>query len=554
MPGGGAGIIATADINRIEAPINMKAYLMCAFASFGGIFFGYDSGWINSVLSTNYVISTFTGLPVPGAGASQATKDAFTIDASNTSLIVSILSAGTFFGAIIAGDCADFFGRRLTVIIGCFVFLCGAILETAWDGSRTELALIVIGRLVAGFGVGFVSAIIILYMSEIAPKSVRGAIVSGYQFCITIGLFLAACVTYATQDRMDTGAARIPIAIQMLWAIILGSGLMFLPESPRFHVKRGQIDAAADVLARLRSQPRESEYVQQELAEIIANHEYELKLIPSTSWLGSWLNCFKGSLFNPNSNVRRTILGTSMQMMQQWTGVNFIFYYGTAFFKNLGTIQNPFLISLVTTLVNVCSTPISFYTVERLGRRTILLYGAIGMTVCEFIVAIMGTATAVNNVSPPMITSAMIAFICIYIFFFASTWGPGAWVVIGEIFPLPIRSRGVALSTASNWLWNCIIAVITPYLVNSNEGNLGAKVFFLWGALCFCCIVYTYFLVYETKGLSLEQVDKMMEETTPRTSKGWKPTTTFAAEMGLTDKGTLNPEIVEDVERKGSVV
>ena len=99
-----------------------------------------------------------------------------------------------------------------------------------------------------------------------------------------------------------------------------------------------------------------------------------------------------------------------------------------------------------------------------------------------------------------------------------------------------------------------IIAVITPYLVGADKANLGPKVFFLWGSLCAACIVYTYFLVYETKGLSLEQVDKMMEETTPRTSAGWKPHTTFASEMGLTDKGTLNPEVVEDVERKGSVV
>lgn len=448
---------STTDGSRAEAPINIKTYFMCAFASFGGIFFGYDSGWINSVLATNFVISSFTGKPIPGPDALKAEKDAFSIDASSTSLIVSILSAGTFFGALIAGDAADFFGRRITVIIGCAIFLLGAILETIWSGAGSELALIVIGRLVAGVGVGFVSAIIILYMSEIAPKSVRGAIVSGYQFCITIGLFLASCVTYATQDRLDTGAARIPIAIQMLWAIVLGTGLLFLPESPRYYVKCGKIDAAADTLARLRSQPRESDYVQQELAEIIANHEHELRLVPSTSWIGSWMNCFSGSLGNPNSNLRRTILGTSMQMMQQWTGVNFIFYYGTSFFKNLGTIQNPFLISLVTTLVNVFSTPISFWTVEHLGRRAILLYGAIGMCICEFIVAIMGTATAnAEGVSPPNVTSAMIAFICIYIFFFASTWGPGAWVVIGEIFSLPIRSRGVALSTASNWLWNCV--------------------------------------------------------------------------------------------------
>jgi MFS family permease len=118
----------------------------------------------------------------------------------------------------------------------------------------------------------------------------------------------------------------------------------------------------------------------------------------------------------------------------------------------LGTIENPFLISMITTIVNVFSTPVSFYTMEKLGRRPLLLWGALGMVICQFIVAIVGTVDGGNKSA----VSAEISFICIYIFFFASTWGPGAWVVIGEIFPLPIRSRGVALSTASNWLWNCV--------------------------------------------------------------------------------------------------
>ena len=216
MPGG--GLVATTDASRIEAPVTFKTYLMCAFAAFGGIFFGYDSGYINGVLAMNYVINQYTDIPIPGADASDAVKKAFVIPASTQSLVVSILSCGTFFGALIAGDLADFFGRRTTIITGCVVFIVGVILQTASSG----VPLMVPGRLIAGFGVGFVSAIIILYMSEIAPKKVRGAIVSGYQFCITIGLLLASCVCYATQDRTDTGSYRIPIAIQMLWALILG--------------------------------------------------------------------------------------------------------------------------------------------------------------------------------------------------------------------------------------------------------------------------------------------------------------------------------------------
>ncbi|KAI4219464.1 MAG: hypothetical protein L6R36_008306 [Xanthoria steineri] len=547
MPGGAlAEVSATNDVNKTEAPITWKAYFMCAFAAFGGIYFGYDSGYINGVKGMAYFIHQQTGKPYPGPNPSDEEKAAFALEAWRDSLITSILSAGTFFGAIIAGDVADFIGRRLTIIVGCTVFMIGVILQTASAG----LGLLVAGRLIAGFGVGFVSAIIILYMSECSPKKIRGAVVSGYQFAITIGLLLAACVDYATQNRMDTGSYRIPIALQMLWALFLGLGIAFLPDSPRYFVKRGKLDKAADSLARLRGQPVNSDYVQHELAEIVANHEYELQVVPQGTYWSSWANCFKGGLLKPSSNLRRTILGTSMQMMQQWTGVNFIFYFGTTFFTQLGTINNPFLISLVTTLVNVCSTPISFWTIERFGRRPLLIWGALGMLICEFLVAIMGTVDGDN----PATVRAMIAFICIYIFFFASTWGPGAWVVIGEIFPLPIRSRGVGLSTASNWLWNCIITVITPYLVNPDKAYLQAKVFFLWGALCTVCFVYAYLLVPETKGLSLEQVDKMMEETTPRTSSRWVPHTTFAAELGMTEKGTLAPEIVEDVARKGSVV
>ncbi|KFY50894.1 hypothetical protein V496_09117 [Pseudogymnoascus sp. VKM F-4515 (FW-2607)] len=535
----GDGVIrGTAEIERIEAPVTVKAYLMCAFAAFGGIFFGYDTGWMGGVLAMPYFIRQHTGMVYPAdiygsdvtSDAFLAYKKSFHISARDQSLMTSILSCGTFFGAIAAGDIADFIGRRPTIILGSAIFSVGAILQTA----STTLAVMVVGRLIAGLGVGFISAIIILYMSEIAPKKVRGALVSGYQFCITIGILLANCVVYATQNRDDTGSYRIPIAVQFLWAIILATGLFFLPESPRFFVKKGKLESAAKALASVRGQAIDSDYIQDELAEIIANHEYEMQVIPQTTYLQGWANCFHGSITKGSSNVRRTILGIVLQMMQQLTGINFIFYFGTVFFTSLGTIDNPFLISLVTTLVNVLSTPLAFWIVERFGRRRILIIGAMGMVIAQFIVGIIGVSAGSN----PNAVKAMIAFICINISFFATTWGPSAWVVIGEIFPLPIRSRGVGLSTASNWFWNCIIGVITPYLVGTEKGqaNLGAKVFFMWGALCCISLAFAYFLVPETKGLSLEQVDKMLEETTPRTSNKWVPHSTFASEMHLADK------------------
>jgi sugar porter (SP) family MFS transporter len=547
------GLTPTDDINRIEAPVTFKAYMICAFASFGGIFFGYDSGYINGVLGSPIFIKMVEGLDSEGK-----VPDALT--SSHTSLIVSILSAGTFFGAIIAGDVADRIGRKWTVIFGCLIYMIGVVVQMI-TGHGDALGVIVAGRLIAGIGVGFESAIVILYMSEICPKAVRGALVAGYQFCITIGILLASVVVYATKDRSDTGSYRIPIGIQFAWAVILAGGLMALPDSPRYFVKRGKLEKAGDALRRLRGQPVDSDFIQNELAEIVANEEYERSIIPTTNFVSSWAACFSGGLWKSNSNLRRTILGTSLQMMQQWTGVNFIFYYSTPFLKSTGAISNTFLISLIFTLVNVCSTPLSFWTVEKFGRRPLLIVGAGGMLICQFLCAIIGVTIGFNKTHPdangdPLAdnvsaVNAQIAFIAIFIFFFASTWGPGAWILIGEIFPLPIRSRGVGLSTASNWLWNTIIAVITPYMVGEDKGNLKSSVFFVWGGLCTAAFVYSYFLVPETKGLSLEQVDRMMEETTPRTSSKWVPHQTFAAAMEEKRGGSIahHGETVEGKEQ-----
>jgi len=531
MPGG-AVVLGTTDTSRIEAPVTIKTYLMCVFAAFGGIFFGYDTGWMGGVLGMPFFIQMYTHKPYPTGFFDAAHLPAdFALPAWEKSLMTSILSAGTFFGALVAGDIADFIGRRPTIIMGCVVFAVGCILEIA---PEDVLACFIIGRLVAGAGVGFISAIIILYMSEIAPKKVRGALVSGYQFCITLGILLANCVVFATQDRLDTGSYRIPIGVQFLWALILGGGLLFLPESPRYWARKGDIEKATVALARVRDQPRDSDYVQDELAEIIANLEYERAHVPAVGYVGSWLACFQGSLFDGSSNIRRSIVGTGLQCAQQFTGINFIFYFGTSFFQTLGTISNPFLISLITTLVNVLSTPVSFYIIERFGRRRILLIGGSCMVVCQFIVAIIGTAAPHATIpgGNPTAVKAEIAFICLNIASFAMTWGPAAWVVVGEMFPLPIRSRGVGMSTASNWFWNCIIGVITPYFVSADKLNLGPKVFFIWGSTAILSTLFAYFFVSETKGLSLEQVDQMLTETSPRTSSGWKPHQTWASAEG----------------------
>ncbi|KAF6821997.1 hypothetical protein CPLU01_12275 [Colletotrichum plurivorum] len=535
----------TSDLSKIEAPITWKAYLICVSAAFGGIFFGYDIGWMSGVLGMPYYIQQHTGIEYDfQAGAPIDDSQTFAISSRDKSLMTSILSLGTFFGALIAGDCADLIGRRLTIVMGCGIFAIGVILQISGNGT---LVLMTLGRLVAGLGVGFESAVIILYMSEVAPRKIRGAVVSAYQFCITIGLLLANCVVYGTQNRSDSGSFRIPIGIQFFWAIILAGALMVLPESPRYFVRKGKIEKATQALCFIRGQPMDSEYIRDELAEITANFEYESAMAPDRGYIQSWLVCFKGPITKPNSNIRRTIVGAGIQMAQQLTGMNFVFYYGTTFFQQLGTISNPFLISLITTLVNVVTTPLAFWTIERFGRRPLLIGGGLGMFVTQFVIGAVGTALPTDEAA----VKGMIFLICVQIFFFATTWGPAAWVVVGEIFSLPIRSRGVAISTASCWFWNCVLAVIAPYMTGDEKGavNLGPKIFFFWGSLCFLGTCFAYFLVPEMKGLSLEQVDRMLEETSPRKSAAWVPTTTFAAEMGHVQKraNSVHSDVAKDV-------
>jgi MFS family permease len=205
---------------------------------------------------------------------------------------------------------------------------------------------------------------------------------------------------------------------------------------------------------------------------------------------------------------------------------------------------------MVTSAINVASTIPGMYAIDRWGRRPLLLWGAVGMCVSQLIVAVCGTVSTGQDASTGEIfvknlagQKASVAFVCIYIFFFASTWGPLPWVVNGEIFPLKARAKGISLSVATNWLLNWAIAFSTPYLVNYGKGyaNLQSKIFFVWFGACFLSIFFVYFFIYETKGLSLEEVDLLYEEVfDARKSTKWKPSATMLQIPGHSADGEKN--------------
>jgi len=356
-----------------------------------------------------------------------------------------------------------------------------------------------------------------MYQSECAPKSIRGLIVGLYQLAITIGALLAAIVLNATKDRQNHSAWRTPIAVQFAWAAILAGGMFLLPESPRYLLLKNRQAEARVSLGRLMTLPADSAEVEAEAVEIATALSVEQEASQ-----GGYMACFKN---NEDRNGLRTWTGILMQGWQQLTGINFIFYYGTTFFQQAG-IKNPFIITIIADVVNTVMTIFGIQLIDRVGRRKLLMIGAAGMCISEFIVAIVGVTAGHPHAVPGGVEvnltaqRVLIAFTCIYIAFFATSWGPVIWALTGELFPLGVRAKSMSLAVASNWLWNFGIGYATPYLVNQSTtgvngvkaANLGVKVFFIWGATCVGCLVFTYFFIPETKELSLEQIDLLYRE------------------------------------------
>ena len=348
-----------------------------------------------------------------------------------------------------------------------------------------------------------------------------------------MGLLIASIVNILTSNIDGAAAYRIPMGLQLSWACVLALGLLVLPETPRYLIKRGHKEAAALSLSRLRRLDITHPALVEELAEIEANHEYELALGPDT---------YKDIIFGHPHLGRRTLTGCGLQMLQQLTGVNFIMYYGTTFFIGAG-VPDPFKISLIIQVINTVSTLPGLMVVESWGRRRLLIIGAIGMAICQLLIASYATANGGDDLQTQ--NQILIIFVAIYIFFFAASWGPVVWVVTSEIYPLKVRAKSMSVSTASNWLLNFGIAFGTPFLVDPKGGssdstNLGSRVFFVWGAFCIVAIAFVWCMVYETSKISLEQIDEMYERVDHAwNSRRFEPSWSFQQmrDFGFSDSG-----------------
>ncbi|CAI5017860.1 CRE_HP_G0089830.mRNA.1.CDS.1 [Saccharomyces cerevisiae] len=490
------------EIPKRPASAYVTVSIMCIMIAFGGFVFGWDTGTISGFVNQTDFIRRF---------GMQHKDGTYYLSKVRTGLIVSIFNIGCAIGGIILSKLGDMYGRKVGLIVVVVIYIIGIIIQIA---SINKWYQYFIGRIISGLGVGGIAVLSPMLISEVSPKHLRGTLVSCYQLMITAGIFLGYCTNYGTKTYSNSVQWRVPLGLCFAWALFMIGGMTFVPESPRYLAEVGKIEEAKRSIAVSNKVAVDDPSVLAEVEAVLAGVEAE-KLAGNASW---------GELFSSKTKVlQRLIMGAMIQSLQQLTGDNYFFYYGTTIFKAVG-LSDSFETSIVLGIVNFASTFVGIYVVDRYGRRTCLLWGAASMTACMVVYASVGvTRLWPNGQDQPSSKGAgncMIVFACFYIFCFATTWAPIPYVVVSETFPLRVKSKAMSIATAANWLWGFLIGFFTPFITNAIN--------FYYGYVFMGCLVFMFFYVLlvvpETKGLTLEEVNTMWEEgVLPWKSASWVP-------------------------------
>lgn len=391
-------------------------------------------------------------------------------------IVVSSVLLGSLVGAVVGGILADRLGRRRLLILTALVFGLGAIGAALAPGTPWLLA----ARVVAGTAIGIASFVAPLYISEIAPVAIRGKLVSINQVALTSGIVISYVVDYAFAGSQ---AWRWMFALAVIPAAAFGIGLMFIPNSPRWLVDRGHADQARDVLKRIRG----TEQVDGELSEI--RHSVAQQK-------GHWSELLS-PLLRP-----AMIVGIGLAIAQQITGINTVIYYAPTIFRfaGLSSASVAILASVGVGVVNVVLTVVAMQLIDRVGRRPLLLVSLAGMSLSLFV---LGLAFSLPQLSGSLGWIA-VASLMVYVGSFAVGLGPVFWLMLSEIYPLRIRGRAMSVGTVANWSANLLVAL--SFLTLTQVLGKPAT-FWLYGVISIVAWFFAFFLVPETKGRSLEEIE-----------------------------------------------
>ncbi|PYH44565.1 sugar porter family MFS transporter [Aspergillus saccharolyticus JOP 1030-1] len=498
---------------------NPYVFATCAFASLGCIMYGYDQGVMSPVL----VMENFE--------AHFPTLQSSTLQG----WLVSALELGAWAGALFNGWLAEKISRKYSMMVAVVVFTLGSSLQSAAQNPAYFFA----GRIIGGLGIGMLSQVIPLYQAEIAPPELRGSLVSLQQLSITIGTAIAFWLDYGMQyvggnkcnpegvadpyladGSFNYKAAhghtclgqkaiawRFPLALQILFAWILLFGMFFFPFSPRWLMSKHREEEAVAALSKLRRLSPEDPLLKAEILEIKAavmfDEESNAEAVRAGGRWAPWK-----ALFAENMR-KRLFLGCGMMVFQQFTGINAVLYYAPQIFASFGfsSTSQTLLATGVTGILQIIFTLPAVLYLDKFGRKTFLIVGAIGMFLCHIVVAIVeGLYENYWDLNEGLYKAqgwVAIVFIWIFATQFAYSWGPVTWVLAQEIFPSSARSRGVSIVASTNWMFNFVIGLTTKDMLNSMK--YGTYIFFaifsgLGGA-------FIWYFSPETKDKTLEELD-----------------------------------------------
>lgn len=442
-------------------------YMICLIGALGGLLFGLDQGFIANSLAT---IDHIYGLTTQQGERYSA-----------------VLAWGGILGALLSGIFARALGRKKVLVLAGFLFTAFSLISTLLP----PLAVLTTCRFGLGCAVGIASFTVPLYLSETAPKDIRGAMATLFQLMITIGIFLIAVTNVYIVKAW--GHSEISLSwmfgVIVLFAIVMFIGSLFLPESPRWLLLKSKEAQAISVLTRVRGTQQE---IDDEVAEIKASISINK---------GAGLSMLSKGFF-----WKVLIVGVVLQMFQQLVGINMMIYYAPTIFGYAGMTGIFVLLAIPT--VNMLFTFPAIKWIEKWGRKKLLYLGAIVMMVSMFSAGFAFLSISGNTYPSTLSKTVLLLSAIVYIFGFACSWGPVAWVICAEIFPLKGREMGMTVTTIIHWTSAGLVMANALSFMNA-FGN--ASIFFVFGGFCMLAIIFLKCFVPETKGASLEQIEKNLE-------------------------------------------
>lgn len=445
-------------------------------AALGGFLFGYDTAVIN--------------------GAVSAIEVTFQTSASTLGLTVSSALLGSAAGALVAGWLADRLGRRPCMVLAALMFMLSAV----GSALASTLVDLVIWRVVGGVAVGFASVLAPAYIAEISPAVMRGRTGSLQQLAIVLGIFISLLFNYllvlATADQEPTSllgpmaAWRWMLMAEVVPALFYGFLVLRIPESPRYLVQKGHLDQARSVIRSTIGEPT------QEVIERIQASQAKVG--------GGSIR----SLFSRKSGLLPIVwTGVLLAIFQQMVSINVIFYYSSELWQSVGfSTTDSLSVTVITSVTNVVTTLLAIATIDRLGRRPLLLVGSVFITLSLGVMSwTFAGAPLVDGMHQLTGASSVIALISanLFVFAFGFSWGPVMWVLLGEMFNNRIRAMALGLSATVNWLANFLISTTFPMLLKSSGPELAYGIYATAGAISF---FFVLFLVSETRGRELEDM------------------------------------------------